>query len=138
MTENTTSATTTVVWPTLTFTDARGAAEFLTKAFGFEQTAMFARDGDPTVVEHAEMRCPGGGGIMFGTAGRDDTPFGLRKPGNDSIYLVCADPDALYARATAAGAEIVRALRDEDYGSRGFTARDPEGNLWSFGTYTGE
>ena len=36
------------------------------------------------------------------------------------------------------GAEIVRGLRDEDYGSRGFTVRDPEGNLWSFGTYWGQ
>jgi hypothetical protein len=30
-----------------------------------------------------------------------------------------------------------RDAQDEDYGSRGFTARDPEGNLWSFGTYRG-
>src|SRR6266540_1434370 len=34
-----------------------------------------------------------------------------------------------------AGAEVVRPLEDTDYGSRGYTARDPEGNLWSFGTY---
>jgi uncharacterized glyoxalase superfamily protein PhnB len=46
-------------------------------------------------------------------------------------------PDALFARATAAGAEVVRGLKDEDYGSRGFTVRDPEGNHWSFGTYRG-
>ncbi len=37
----------------------------------------------------------------------------------------------------AAGATIVRGLRDEDYGSRGFTCRDPEGVFWSFGTYAG-
>ena len=35
----------------------------------------------------------------------------------------------------AAGATIERELTDQDYGSREFTARDPEGNLWSFGTY---
>jgi uncharacterized glyoxalase superfamily protein PhnB len=35
----------------------------------------------------------------------------------------------------AAGATIERELSDQDYGSREFTARDPEGNLWSFGTY---
>ncbi|MCU1447975.1 MAG: putative enzyme related to lactoylglutathione lyase, partial [Acidimicrobiales bacterium] len=40
-------------------------------------------------------------------------------------------------RATKAGAEIVLPIKDEDYGSRGFTARDPEGNLWTFGTYRG-
>jgi uncharacterized glyoxalase superfamily protein PhnB len=32
-------------------------------------------------------------------------------------------------------ATIERELTDQDYGSREFTARDPEGNLWSFGTY---
>lgn len=90
------------------------------------------------MVEHAEARWPQGGGVMFGTAGKDDGPFGRRRPGNDSVYVVCDDPDALFARATGAGAEVVRELRDEDYGSRGFTVRDPEGNLWSFGTYRGE
>jgi uncharacterized glyoxalase superfamily protein PhnB len=54
------------------------------------------------------------------------------------VYIVCDDPDSLFERATGAGAEVVRGLRDEDYGSRGFTVRDPEGNLWSFGTYRGE
>lgn len=58
--------------------------------------------------------------------------------GAASLYLVCDDPDALYARAEKAGARIVREMRDEDYGSRGFSAADPEGNLWSFGTYAGE
>lgn len=67
-----------------------------------------------------------------------DSAFGRRAPGNDSVYVVCDEPDALFARATAAGAEVVRGLKDEDYGSRGFTVRDPEGNLWSFGTYRGE
>lgn len=48
------------------------------------------------------------------------------------------EPDALFARATAAGAELVEGLEDTDYGSRGFSVRDPEGNIWSFGTYRGE
>lgn len=45
--------------------------------------------------------------------------------------------DALYERATAAGAETITGSKDEDYGSRGFTVADPEGNFWSFGTYRG-
>ena len=45
------------------------------------------------------------------------------------------DPDALYERAKRAGAEIQMELTDQDYGSRDFIARDPEGNIWSFGTY---
>jgi uncharacterized glyoxalase superfamily protein PhnB len=127
----------TSVWPILTYRDGRAAIAFLTKAFGFEERAVYAREDDPSVIEHAELRWPLGGGIMLGTAGKDDSPFGRREPGNDSVYVVCDDPDALFERATEAAAEVVRGLRDEDYGSRGFTVRDPEGNLWSFGTYAG-
>ena len=36
---------------------------------------------------------------------------------------------------TAAGAEIVIDLHDTDYGSRDYSAKDPEGYLWDFGTY---
>ena len=90
------------VWPVLTYRDARGAIDFLAKAFGFEERACYARDDDASVVIHAEMRWPLGGGIMFGTAGKDDSPFGQRVPGNDSVYVVCDEPDALFERATAA------------------------------------
>jgi uncharacterized glyoxalase superfamily protein PhnB len=132
------TTTHTAVWPVLTYVDAHAAIDFLTKAFGFEARACYTRDGDPAIVEHAEMRWPLGGGVMFGTAEKDDGPFGKRVPGNDSVYVVCDDPDVLFHRAVTAGAEVLRGLRDEDYGSRGFTVRDPEGNLWSFGTYGGE
>lgn len=126
------------VWPVLTYRDARAAIAFLRDAFGFEEVAAYAREGDDSIVEHAEMRWPLGGGVMLGTAGKDDSPFGQRRPGDDCVYVVCDDPDALHARALAAGASEVRGLADEDYGSRGFTVRDPEGNLWSLGTYAGE
>jgi uncharacterized glyoxalase superfamily protein PhnB len=45
------------------------------------------------------------------------------------------DPDRHHAKATAAGAQVVRGLEDTDYGSREYSVRDLEGNLWSFGTY---
>lgn len=129
---------TTHIWPLLTYRDAPAAMAFLRDAFGFEEVASYSRDGEPSVIDHAEMRWPLGGGVMFGTAGREESEFGRRQTGNDAVYVVCDDPDHLFARATAAGAEVVRGLVDEDYGSRGFTVRDPEGNLWSFGTYAGE
>ena len=128
----------TAVWPILAFRDAHAAIAFLVDAFGFEQRTVYSRDDDPSVVEHAELRWPLGGGIMCGTAGKDDSAFGRRASGNDSVYVVCDDPDTLFERATERGAEVVRGLADEDYGSRGFTVRDPDGNLWSFGTYRGE
>jgi uncharacterized glyoxalase superfamily protein PhnB len=52
--------------------------------------------------------------------------------------VVADDVEALHDRAAKAGAEIVRPLQNTDYGSHEFAARDPEGNLWSFGTYLGE
>jgi uncharacterized glyoxalase superfamily protein PhnB len=128
---------TTNVWPILSYRDAPAAIDFLEAAFGLERTAVYARDGDPGVIDHAEMRWPSGGGVMFGTAGKDDSPFGRRTPGNDAVYVVCTAPDELFERAVDAGAEVVRDLTDQDYGSREFAVRDPEGNLWSFGTYAG-
>jgi uncharacterized glyoxalase superfamily protein PhnB len=128
----------TFIWPILIYRDALAAMEFLTDAFGFEKVAAFARDDDPTIVEHAQMRWPLGGGIMLSTAGKDESPFSQRSPGNDSLYVVCDDPDELFERATNAGATLVHGPQDEDYGGRGFSVRDPEGNIWSFGTYSGE
>jgi uncharacterized glyoxalase superfamily protein PhnB len=71
----------------------------------------------------------------------DDRPGGsewTRTPGTAGAYVVTADVDALHARAVAAGAEILEGPVDREYGSRDFIARDPEGNLWSFGTYPGQ
>ena len=126
------------VWPILTYRDVPAAMSFLGEAFGFQPRVVYAREADPGIIEHAEMDWPSGGGIMLGTAGKDGTPFGRRPPGNDSVYVVCDDPDALFERVAASHAEIVLGLAEEDHGSRGFTARDREGNLWSFGTYAGE
>jgi uncharacterized glyoxalase superfamily protein PhnB len=49
--------------------------------------------------------------------------------------VVVDDADAHYARAVAAGAEITSELAEQDYGSRDYAAKDPAGNVWSFGTY---
>jgi uncharacterized glyoxalase superfamily protein PhnB len=63
--------------------------------------------------------------------------LGSANPGPFSAYVVCDDPDALFARAVDNGAVVVSGLTDKDYGSRDFCVRDPEGHLWSFGTYRG-
>ena len=64
----------------------------------------------------------------------DDRGLG-RHDGQGWVYVAVEDPDALFARATAAGAAVAMELTDSSYGSRDFSVRDPEGNLWSFGTY---
>jgi uncharacterized glyoxalase superfamily protein PhnB len=126
----------TTVWPTLVYGDARAAIRFLVDAFGFEVTALHPPEGDEP-VQHAELRWPDGGGVMLGSVREGGVLDGL-PPGTGSVYVVVTDPDSLFARATAAGATVVRAPRDEDYGSRDFVVRDPEGVFWCFGTYAGE
>jgi uncharacterized glyoxalase superfamily protein PhnB len=131
----TTNATRTGIWPLIPYTDKKAAIRFLVEAFGFEEVVSYPGQ-DESIVSHAELRWPGGGGVMLGSA-REDSVIAALPPGTGSVYIVTDQPDALYERARAAGAAIVQELRDEDYGSRGFSARDPEGVFWSFGTYAG-
>jgi uncharacterized glyoxalase superfamily protein PhnB len=117
------------VFPTLSYDDADTALEFLTTVLGAEEHAVY-RD-ETGAIHHAEVRL-GNGIVMFGSA-RDDVP--ATRGAGGGVYVVVQDPDAHCARACSAGAEIVRDLHDEPYGSREFSARDPEGNMWHFGTY---
>ena len=126
------------VWPTLRARDARSLIRFLVTAFGFEETVVY---GEGDRVDHAQLSWPPGGGIMLGSVREgpaSENPASATDPGAFGAYVVTDDPDALYERAKAAGAEITAEPHDTDYGSRDFAARDPEGNRWSFGTYRGE
>jgi uncharacterized glyoxalase superfamily protein PhnB len=124
------------VWPSLRARDARALIRFLVDALGFEATVVY---GEGDRVDHAQLSWPPGGGIMLGSARETDSDqVGAMSPGSFGAYVVTDEPDALYERAKAAGAEIVRAPHDTEYGSRDFAVRDPEGNRWSFGTYRGE
>jgi uncharacterized glyoxalase superfamily protein PhnB len=123
------------IFPALRYRDADAALAWLKEAFGFSEQAVH-RDADGRPA-HVELRL-GAGLVMFGQY-RDDGWLGGARPdplaSTLSIYVVVEDPDAHHARALAAGARIVRELTDESYGSREYSARDLEGNLWSFGTY---
>jgi uncharacterized glyoxalase superfamily protein PhnB len=114
--------------PTLSYSDAHAAIDFLERAFGFERGEVHTDDEGR--VAHAELWFRGSC-VMLGTADTGSSP----DPGaNGAIYVVVEDADAHHARAAAAGAEV-SGLSEQDYGSRDFHARDPEGNLWYFGTY---
>ncbi|OLR93009.1 VOC family protein [Actinokineospora bangkokensis] len=121
------------VWPTFTAKDADALIRFLVDQVGFEETAAYR--GDDGVVHHAELVWPEGGGVMFG----QERPGAshVTPAGSFSAYVVTATPDALHDKLAAAGADIVTAPFDTDYGSRDFALRDPEGNHWYFGTYPG-
>jgi uncharacterized glyoxalase superfamily protein PhnB len=113
------------------YLDAAKAVEWLGEAFGFQAKGVHKSE-DGTIV-HAELTY-GNGAVMFGQAKHaGDNEFG--GLGNAAVYVVVDDPDAHYQPAKAAGAEIVRELTDQDYGSREYSAKDFEGNVWSFGTY---
>lgn len=121
------------VWPTLQARDAPALIDFYVNAFGFLRTAVYA-DGDQ--VAHAQLDWPEGGGIMLGS--HQPESEWSRPPGTFGAFVVTDHVDELFARVQAAGATVRREPTDQDYGSREFMVEDPEGNLWSFGTYRGE
>lgn len=124
------------VWPALRYADAPGAIRFLVDAFGFDERCRHTGSSEQ-VVEHAELRWPEGGGVMLGSTDRDDSEFSRGPTGTGSVYVVTDRVAEVFERAHAVGAEVVRPLEDKPYGGRGGTLRDPEGNLWSFGSYRG-
>ena len=126
------------VIPCLRYRNAAAAIEWLCDVFGFEKQMVIPGDGG--TIAHAQLSF-GNGMIMVGSV--QDSAFGrlMKQPDEiggaetQSSYVIVADADTIYARAKAAGAEIMLDIKDEDYGGRGFTCRDLEGRLWTFGTY---
>jgi uncharacterized glyoxalase superfamily protein PhnB len=122
------------VWLTLQAHNATKLIDFYVDTFGF---VVAARYGDGDRVDHAQLNWPdGSGGIMLGSH-KPDAAW-CREPGTAGGYIVTKDPDGLYQRVLTCKADVVRPLAKTDYGANEFAVRDPEGNLWSFGDYTGE
>ena len=120
--------------PALFYRDANAAIDFLERAFGF-QRRMVAPD-EHGGVAHAELTFRDSV-IMLSSVKPEKgwvSPLDLTGV-NQTLSVIVEDADAHYARAVAAGARIERPLQDESYGGRGYDARDPENNVWYFGTY---
>jgi len=123
--------------PTLRYADAPKMLDWLCDAFGFERHLVIEEEGG--AIAHAQLTL-GDSMIMLGSVrehGFDrlqTTPDALGGV-TQSPYIVTSEVDALCERARAAGAEIVMAPEDQDYGGRLFSCRDPEGHLWNFGSY---
>jgi uncharacterized glyoxalase superfamily protein PhnB len=122
--------------PFMRYRDAHAAVTWLTSAFGFEPLEVVTDDGDRVV--HACLRF-GSAAVMLGPTGPG--PLDVRSPldlpaVSQGVYIYLdGDVDAHYQRAVDAGADVVIPIGDMDYGSREYTVRDPEGHIWSFGTY---
>jgi uncharacterized glyoxalase superfamily protein PhnB len=124
----------------MTYSDAEAGMAFL-RAVGFTEALVVRSSDDPSVVEHAQFDWRDHGGVMFGSADRPRRDRFPISPGQARCYCVVAadaDVDAVHAAALAAGGSSVIEPVDEDYGGRGCAVSDPEGNLWSFGSYAGE
>lgn len=124
------------VIPTMRYADAKAAIDWLCDAFGFTPH-LVVQDADGGIA-HAQLQF-GNGMIMLGSA-RDDEFGRLQRapttePVTQSAYIIVDDIDGHYARAVTAGATITIEIKDEDYGGRGYSCRDPQGQLWNFGSY---
>ena len=127
------------VIPCLCYRDARAAVQWLCDTFGFVRKTVY--EGNDGSIVHSELTF-GNGMVMLGSVNKD-TDYGrmIAQPdeigGRDTttVCLITDHPDEIYRRAKAAGAKIIRDIRDEDYGGRAFVCADPEGHIWSFGSY---
>lgn len=121
------------IWVGLSYDDPHAARTWL-RGLGFvDGTLVEDPDGR---VQHSEMVWPEGGRVMVSSRAKTDDTF-VASAGVATVYVVCDDPAAVWGRAEGLGATVVRPMEDTDYGSRGFSLADAEGNSWSFGTYAG-
>jgi len=122
--------------PGFKYRDARAAIEFLEAAFGFEP--LMVVPGEDGSVVHSELWA-GDFCVSVATVAPGD-PLGRVTPAEAGgvtglLYFVVSDVEAHYERAKAAGAEVVSPLESRSYGGSDYSCRDPEGQVWSFGTY---
>lgn len=127
------------IWAAITSVDAHAMIRFATDVLGFTEQIVVPGD-RPGEVIHSQLAWPEGGIVQVGTAHREGNEFSERPVGGQSLYVITADPRAVYDRCVAAGVEIIREMETPEYDPEGsgFAIRDHEGNLWSFGTYGGE
>ncbi len=115
------------------YKDPKAAIAWLEEAFGFESLMVVVNE-DGT-IGHSEMRF---GDSMIFVGGEYDaahkSPASLAGVNTQSLHLqVGAGLDALFERATRAGAKVLREPADQFYGERSAMVADLEGHTWSFG-----
>src|SRR5262245_60584389 len=120
--------------PYLLVKDADAALDFYQRAFGFEK--KMAMPGPNGKTAHAEMIWRDAA-IMFGPEGagcpgKAPATSGVYPP--VGLYVYVDDVDALFARATAAGAKAEKPVQDMFWGDRMCQLIDPDGHTWSFAT----
>jgi PhnB protein len=108
------------------------AIEFYKKAFG--ATQVMRLDMPDGRVGHAELRI-GDSSLMLGTP---CDQMALRNPDEHTsigLHLYVEDVDAQFQRAVDAGATVVSEPKDQFYGDRSASVKDPFGHLWFLATH---
>lgn len=138
MSSTPTAATGSSVIPCLRYRDATAAIDWLCEVFSF--TRHLIVPGDQGTVIHSQLTL-GAGMLMAGSVRPDHYGTLVKQPDEfggaetQACCLTVQDPDAVYARVISGGGTIFRDIQDESYGGRAFTCRDPEGHLWTVGSY---
>ena len=124
--------------PALRYRNLDQAIDWLCAAFGFEQRDVVVGADGGILYAHLTH---GSDMILVRSIGGSELDQLMRQPDEiggaetQSCYLVVEDADAHCRQASAAGADILLDVADDDHGGRGYSCRDPEGHMWSFGTY---
>ncbi len=128
--------------PCLSYDDAHAAMDFLCQAFGFEK--LHAYETEDGKVAHAQLNYEGNG-IMLGSTntGSEFSTKHIVQPkevdGKETqapYIIIDGDKiDAHYENAKKHGAKIIMELEEQPYGGKNYTAVDPEGHIWNFGSY---
>lgn len=122
------------ITPYLFIKGAGQALDFYKKAFGATELMRFPGPND--TIGHAEIKI-GDSIIMLAD---ECLEMGVRGPktiGGSSMCLMIyvEDADARFNQAVAAGAKVVRPLKDQFYGDRSGTLEDPFGHIWTIATH---
>lgn len=120
--------------PCLVVTNAEAALEFYRRAFGAAEL-MCVRDSGGRVT-HAELQI-GDSRLMLIDEYPEMQILSPESLGGTpvSIHLYVENADALFRQATEAGATVVAPLKDQYYGDRCGSVRDPFGHLWQIATH---
>jgi uncharacterized glyoxalase superfamily protein PhnB len=128
-----------LIIPSVRSKDAHAGIDWLVRVLGLTKQAVY--DGPDGRVMHAQLTY-GAGMLMLGSVS-DEGPHAKRFVQPDeiggretsSLCLIVEDCDAAYAKAKAAGAEMVQELSEPEYGGKAFACKDPEGHVWWVGSY---
>jgi uncharacterized glyoxalase superfamily protein PhnB len=121
------------IWTSVVSNDALVLRDWLL-ALGFTEDLMIPGERDGS-IHHCQLDWPDGGRVLISSTDERPTPC---RPGTSSLHVVTSDPDAVLKRALTIGATVVHPIVDQtDYPSRDFTVADPDGNHWTFATFSG-